>query len=243
MRNPVGHKIRLLYAAIVLTAGVAVVISVIDGSIAGKEVSVALLASLGTFLGALFAFRLNESKDELKRREEQRASLNRALFIIARQGSAVKSYTKFLVPFKTEVERAFNLPAYKPPNYDGLTQSFEEIDFLLEEDKANILMRLTVEDERFHQVFESIRIRNEFYVTEVLPELARHKFQGKAVSDRELFDALGERIFATAVTYSSGMYFLIEESMKSIPLMHNQLHSAAKELFPRMKFILVNTEA
>lgn len=234
-------KIQFLYAAIVLVVAGAVVWSIATDVITGKEVSVALLASLGTFLGALFAFRLNEQKDNTKTLSEQRAALNRSLFILARQRNAVNSFAKFLQPYNSEIERGLLLPAHKPPQYESLRQNFEAIEFLLEHNQANLLMRLAIEDERFHQTFESIRIRNDFYVAEVLPELARNRLQGKNVTNQQLLELLGERIFGTSINYAKNLYFHVEESLKSIPAMHAEVHAAAKQVFPHAKFI--NIEA
>ena len=55
---------------------------------------------LGTFLGALFAFRLNENKENAKTEKERQAALNRALFVVARQFNATKSLSKHLAPFQ-----------------------------------------------------------------------------------------------------------------------------------------------
>jgi hypothetical protein len=236
-------KVQYLYAAIIVVVAGAVIWSIATGNVTGKEVSVAFLASLGTFLGALFAFRLNENKENAKTLSEQRAALNRALFVLARQLNAVKSFTKYLQPFNTSIERALLLPAHKPPQYENLRQDFKAIEFLLEHGGTNLLMRLAVEDERFHQTFEIIRIRNDFYVAEVLPEIARHGFQGKDVTWTQLNDALGERILESAVNYSKGVYFHVEESMKSIPQMHADVHAAARAIFPRDKFINFEAEA
>ena len=236
-------RIQYIYATIVLGFGIALVLSIATGAITPKEISIAALASIGTFLGALFAFRLNENKEISKELSEHRAALNRALFILARQRNAVDSFKKYLPPFKTDVERALLLPAHKPPTYEGLNQNFETLEFMLEYGKANLLMRLAIEDERFHQTFESIRIRNDFYVSEVQPELARHGLQGKDVTDKQLFDLLGERIFGSAITYSKMVYFHVSESEKSIPALHAEVHAAANEIFPESKFISFGTEA
>jgi hypothetical protein len=236
------QRIQLLYAAILFVVAGIVIWSIATDIITEKEVSVAFLASLGTFLGALFAFRLNESKETSKKLSEQRAALNRALFVLARQRNAVKSFTKYLQPFNSDIERALMLPAHKPPRYEDLRQDFEAIEFLLESGKANVLMRIAIEDERFHQTFESIRIRNDFYVAEVQPELARHGFQGN-VTEKQLLEALGERIFGTAINYSNGLYFHVAESMKSIPSMHAEVLAIAKELFPNDMFLSFEAEA
>lgn len=86
----------------------------LEGSVGEKEVAASFLAMVGTFLGALFAFRLNENKENMKVEEERKAALNRALFVVARQINALKSLSKHLAPFHTEFERAFNLPAVRP---------------------------------------------------------------------------------------------------------------------------------
>lgn len=243
MPLPKRPRSVFLYAAVVLVVAITVIWSIYVDFISGKEISTAFLASLGTFLGALFAFRLNENKEYLKQQGEQRASLNRALFVLARQRNAIKSYSKYLVPFKSEIERAFNLPAHKPPQYIDLKHKFEDLEFLLQTGQANLLMRLTIEQERFHQTFESLRIRNEFYVGEVLPELVKHEFNSKNVTDERLLDALGERIFRTSINYANTLYFHVEESAKSIPSMHTEVLMIAKTLFPNDKFITFDAEA
>jgi hypothetical protein len=243
MTIPKRQKSVYLYAIIIIVVAGTVIFLIYTGIISAKEVSIAFLASLGTFLGALFAFRLNENKETIKKLSGQRASLNRALFVLARQRNAVNTFGKYLVPFKSEIERAINLPAHKPPQYIDLKHNFEDLEFLLQIDQINLLMRLTVEQERFHQAFESLRIRNEFYVDELLPELSKHKFQGKNVTDNQLLDALGERILGTAINYADGLYFHIDECTQSIPAMHAELFAVAKELFPNEKFISFKAEA
>jgi len=213
--------------------------SISTGDIAWKELSVAFLASLGTFLGALFAFRLNESKDYSKQQLERRTALSRALFILARQRDAIKSLIKLLAPYKAENGRAINLPAYKPPQYADLKQNFEDLEFLLQSDYINILMRLTIEQERFHQSIESLRIRNDFYIQEVQPQLEKHSLNGKNVTDKELRDALGERIFGTAINYANVLYSHIYENEESIKSMHLELFDVAKKLFPNDKFLMI----
>ncbi|MFZ2161680.1 MAG: hypothetical protein WAW02_05635 [Sideroxyarcus sp.] len=243
MSPPRRQTIQFLYATIIFVVAGVVIWSITTGIVTGKDVSVAFLASLGTFLGALFAFRLNESKETSKKLSEQRAALNRALFVLARQRNAIKSFAKYLQPFNSDIERALMLPAHKPPRYEDLRQDFESIEFLLENGKANILMRIAIEDERFHQTFESIRIRNDFYVTEVQPELSRHGFQGKDVTEKQLLEALGERIYGTAINYSNGLYFHVAKSMESIPSMHADVFAVAKDLFPNDKFISFEADA
>ena len=216
---------------------IAVLWGIFDGKVEIKELTIPFLSALSTFLGALFAFRLNENKEYLEIRNVQLSALKRSLFILARQANAVNLIDKILEPYISENERAFNLLAFKPPNYTELNQNFEDLEFLLNSEYVNLLLELTVEEERFHQALESLKLRSDFYVIEVLPLIASKSLSGKALSSEELFEALGERVFGTAITYSNSLYYHIFENKKSINSMHNKLFAVSKKFFPNEKFI------
>lgn len=233
------NSLPVFLYSLVITITVGIVLwSISTGELTKKELSVAFLAGLSTFLGALFAFRLNENKDLLKQRSDQKAALSRALFIITRQGNAINSIVNLLKDYESEIERAVNLPAFKTPSYSDLKHNFEDLEFLLETEYINLLMRLTIEQERFYQGFESLNIRNDFYVQEVLPQLALKSLRGKNLTDKEISDALGERIFETSINYANNLYYLIFKNQSSINQIHSELYKAAKAMFPNEKFII-----
>ena len=169
--------------------------------IAAKEVGTASLAWIGTFMGALLAFRLTDLKETAKREEERKTALNRALFIVGRQRNAVVTIRAELSKFVSDFERAFNCNAFKPAPYDDLVHDFVSLGFLVEID-PNILMGLSIGQERFHQTLRTMEIRNEFYVTEVQPIIAAKGLNRQLVQYGEMREALGERIFETAINYA-----------------------------------------
>jgi hypothetical protein len=227
----------VVYACIAVAAGSVVAIAMYGGAIGAKEVATAILALLGTFLGATFAFRLNQDKEDKKLQLIRREALNRAIFVLARQANAIhqlkRDYDKFTNPF----ERAFNLPALKTPSYSDLTHNFTELEFLLESDDPTVLLRLTVEQERFHQVIESIKTRNEFYVDEFQPKLAEVGLNGQVTSADDASQKLGERIFGAVLNGTQIAYSHIDASDKSLPEMQAELLKVAKRLYPNTKFI------
>jgi len=214
-----------------------VIFLIAHGDIGPKEIGTAFLAMVGTFLGALFAFRLNESKENTKIEKERMAALNRALFILARQYNAILSLDKAMVPYKSDFEKAFNCPALRPPSYSDLVQDFSAIGFLLDVVDPNVLMRLSVEQEGFHQTLESLRIRNEFYVNEVQPAIAQHGFNRRDVHAPEFQAALSERIFGTAMNSAKIMYSNVAEDRKNLLNLHGEVFATAKKLFPDARFI------
>ena len=228
---------KLIYAVIVLCA-----VALIGGAfylekLELKDIGTGLLALLGTLLGATLAFRLNEDKESKKEVAAQRSALNRALFVLARQKNAVALIARELEPFKTPFDRAFNFPAAKVAPYEDLIHRFEDLEFLLNTSDVNVVMRLTVEQERFHQMLETLRIRNEFYVRELQPEIARHRLNGKEASGEAVAELLGERLFGTAMNSAEILRDHVESSTKSIPEMHEELRIAAKRLYPNSKFV------
>jgi hypothetical protein len=233
----------LVFGFIFVLCAAVVGAGVYSGVIATKELATSLLALLGTFLGATLAFRLNEDRESTKEQAARRLALNRALFVLARQQNAVQLISRELEPFQSDFERAFNFPAATAPPYTDLVHRFEDLEFLLETPEMNVLMRLTVEQERFHQVLESLRIRNSVYVEEVQPELAKHGFNGKTVSAEQVARAMGERVFGTAMHGARILQSHVADSMKSIPQMQVELRVVAKNLFPHHKFLLYQSEA
>lgn len=230
-------KPHYLYVVVVIILALIILWAILNETVTLKELAVGFLAALGTFLGALLAFRLNEYKDLNAKLLQQKTALRRALFVLARQTDAINSLLKLITPFETEIERALNLPAYKTPTYADLKQNFDELEFLLEAKYVNTLMRLAVEQERFHQSMEALRLRNEFYVDDVLPLLSKGSMNGKNLTQEDLLEGLGERVFYTAINYANALYFHVEENIESVKAIHLELFNVAKEIYPNDKFI------
>ncbi len=231
------HNPQKLYSILVLTTIFAIGIAVYTGKLDMKDLGTGLVALLGTVVGATLAFRLNENREHEHEHNAHRTALNRALFVIARQWNAISSLSKEIEPYNTPFDRAFNLPAIKPPPYKDLTFQFETLDFLLDSNEVNTLHRLSVEQERFHQVIASLDIRNEFYLREVQPEIAKLRLNGKSVTQDQAQSILGERLFGTATNGAETFRSHIKDSMKSLREMHKELWDVAKRLYPEHKFV------
>jgi hypothetical protein len=206
---------------------------------AGVDVSdaiTALATLVAAFAGSSFAFRLNESRERKKERGTNIAALNRALFILARQLNAIQNMKNELAAYKADIERAFNLPAGKLPEYADLRQHFESLSFLLESEEPTVLMELTVEQECFEQTMEAIRLRNHFHVTEVQPVIAAAGLNHKSVSREQLRAALGERLFEGSISGAKHIYEHVDASAESLVKMQEKIFALAKRLFPKEQF-------
>jgi len=230
-------KPYMTYVVLIIIFVVLVILALVQNIIQIKELVVATLPLAGTFLGAMFAFRLNENKEARKLLLIQRQSLNRSLFILIRQANAVRQLKEIFDTKSTQFEQAFNVPAVKSHEYTDLKQNFTDLEFLLESADPQILFKLTIEQERFDQTIESYNLRNKFYVEEVQPAVERLALNGKSITLQDAKLQLGERIFGTAMNGAKNAVFHINSSAISIPLMHADMLDLARTLFVGERFI------
>lgn len=234
MRN---LRAQLLYAAIAVVVTLIALGAAYLQLIDVKDLVVAVLPVLTTFLGATLAFRLNEDREEKKEQLRRKQALDYSLFILLRQDNAVR---QSLEPYRTaanDAARAFMVPAFKPPDYLSLKQDIASLSFLLELGYPQLLFELSIEQERFEQVFEALRIRNQFYVGELQPALERTGMNGSKVTLAEAKTILGARIYDSAMNQAQDLFDHFQASEKSIPEMFASIRSTAKALFPSAAFV------
>ncbi|MDX1367477.1 hypothetical protein [Pseudomonas sp.] len=197
----------------------------------------AFTVAVGAFIGAFSAFWLKSYEEGKKYKASQKRSLNSALFVLVRQINAIHCIKQDLEKYKTPFERGLSLPAMKPPDYSNLKQDIESLHFLIDNDSAQILMELTVEQERFEQAINSINLRNEFYVKEVQPALSFHALNGRPLPLAEFEEKLGERLFQGAINGAATLYEHVYTSEGSLHEKYTELRDLAKKIFPGEKFI------
>lgn len=192
----------------------------------------ASISAVGAFIGAYFAFKLKKNEDDKIVLNTNKDSLDMSLLILARQMNALSNFKLDLDRFPTPFERAFNLPALKPPAYHDLRQNIASLTHLIEHGEVQIILNISIEQERFEQTIHSINIRNEFYVNEVQIAISEKGLNGKIMTVAEYKSELGERLYAGAMLGSSTMHQLVTETLHSLKSTFKDLRTIAK------KFIL-----
>ncbi len=230
-------NVKKIYSLITI-GGIAICIILYrNGDLVLKDIGTAVLALFGTFLGATLAFRLNEQKEKTDEKKKQREALNRALFVLMRQHNAIIQLKRDMDTYSSELHLAFNMPAIKPPSYSDLVQHISDLEFLIESSNPNLLFELTIEQERFHQAIDSLRIRNEFHVNEVQPKIEAVGINGKRIPIDDASVLLGERVFIGAMTGAKNAKSHMDASNESLPKVMADLRKLAKEIFPGNKFL------
>jgi hypothetical protein len=234
---------RVTYGAIFVLVVAVIAWTWWNKQIGEKEIGAAFLALLGTFLGAMLAFRLNEDREENKLAKERRAALNRVLFVLIRQHNATQQLLKEFDAYTTPFDKAFNLPALLPPDYTDLDHNFTDLEFLLETPNADALFRLAVEQERFRQMLESLRVRNKFYVEEIQPAISRLSLNGREITSTQAAQLMGDRLFGGAIAGAKIAYEHVTACAKSVPAMHAEFLQLAKAMYPKHKFAVYENVA
>lgn len=197
----------------------------------------AFLALLATFFGALFAFRLNERKDESKERSRRISAINRAILVLGAQHNEVRAIVHEVNKHPQLIPRALQMNAALPVKSLRLEQKLDELMFLFESSDPNILFELHIEQIRFDQALETVRLRAKFTGDILQPEMAKHQLKGKYVTEQMLREMLGELVFESAVNMTHTMTHHIQGSNESLPVLQSKLRALAKELFPDEKFV------
>jgi hypothetical protein len=192
---------------------------------------------LGTFLGAAFAFRLQEDKETAKDERARVEAINRALYVLGVQHNEIRTHLKSFARFETDVDRAINCPAVMPLDNFERRQKIESLEFLLRSSKPNVLFQIDVEQQRFDTCMQAMRQRGQFHVTEVQPQLEKVFRRELEVSIEDLRKGLGERIFEGAMNGARTMFEQMEASNESLPSVARELYGLAKELYPDAKFV------
>jgi len=230
---------RWIYVVALLLA-VAIVITALNfDKLTVKDLMTPVLSLFATFFGATFAFRLNEEKERKQLQKVRCESLNRALFVLFRQTNAIVQIYQDFKKHNSPLERGFNLPAIRSPSYDDLKHDFAGLDFLLEFSGAQLLVELSIEQERFHQALVSLTVRNDFYIAEVQPALSKAGLHGKSIKS-DLSGLLGIRVCDGAIQGATIAWEHVSACNKTLPSMMKALHCQAKILFPEHKFLSVD---
>ncbi|WP_313172593.1 hypothetical protein [Massilia oculi] len=232
------HLFNLIAFLLLLVIGCALGLGLVSAT---SFVPLAGSSLLSTFLGASFAFHLNTQKDLNKEQDQRIAALQTALFILAQQFNAVGGSWKSIAKWGKEPHRWVNMPAMGQPDYKNLQQDFSSLAFILAED-AQLLLDLSVEDERFLQLLRSMKERSDFYTKEIHEAIEKARAGKTQMSLPDLRTGLGDRLFFGAQSRTDDVFMHVTESMKSLPGVANRLRTYAKAKYPEAKFLVVELE-
>ncbi|MDP1708139.1 MAG: hypothetical protein Q8L89_03630 [Gammaproteobacteria bacterium] len=197
-----------------------------------------LATLIAAFAGAWFAFYLQDKKECRKERNQRVSSINQALFTLARQYRALCNMKEDLDAFKDDNLRFVNAPALTTNDSQDIRVKIDNLHFLLESSNPNLLMEVTLEQERFEMALKAIQLRSDFHIGELQPVFVSLGIKnGVPISLDEISQKLGPRLVGTLRNQTDQMYSNVYESCGSTLDVLNKLRTFAKQTFPKDKFI------
>ncbi len=237
-----------------------------DGSIISSSTIISafatlLAALLGSFLGPLFAFKLQRQEKDRRLKADNITAGNHALFILMRQYTRLDNVRKqFIEPVKEHPLRFIIMrPTLPLIEADDLKLDMSNLSFFLQPQRNKNLQRklretlyeLFLEEERFQTVISAINQRTTLHVEQVQPLLDQARVRLYADAPDQI--QIGELIFSLSqdsdkvlinmeLILSHALYQIllqstnsvierIDDSLSSLLIMRNKLRSAISELY------------
>jgi hypothetical protein len=191
---------------------------------------------LATFFGATFAFKLNSFKDWKKLNEDHLNAFRVALFILAQQQNALQGIWLHLAEWEHRIDRIFNLEPVRLPDFSNLKQDYSSLMFMLK-DNHELLLELTIEDQRFMQVITSVTFTSEFFVDELHPTLSEKGLHKKETTLKQAQELIGPILFTKAKKYTDQIFTNVPDTIQTNQKIANKVFNAAKLKFPNEKFL------
>ena len=215
------------YLIVALLLLVGIVLLFRSSDLGPKEIGPALLSLLGTFLGAFLAFRLQLLKDREADTQTKVDLLNRALIVLCIQYNDLAQVKLTLDRYDGKINRMINMPPERSANRLDSRQNVESLAFLIDKGHANLIMKLTIEQGCFDAAHHAIAERFRITVEEVQPAMERHNLNHRQLSEKDIRQAFGERLFGALETATNQLYLHVPLTVDSLKERIDEMHAAA----------------
>lgn len=191
---------------------------------------------VAAFLGAWFAFMLQNLKDKNKEKDQNSQALNRVQINLVQQLNNLAIFNKdFLLPNTAHPIRWFAVPAAPYRNYKNLRIDAGTLAFLVESGHAQLIMEILVAEEMFHETMNVINLRSEVHVDRLQPKLEEIGFEEGRPYNKppmEFERLLGARLVGELKRFTENLYSSTETAIKTHEDLIKRIKEVGKELFP-----------
>ncbi len=194
----------------------------------------AIATLVAAFLGAGYAFKLQENERRAREVKENVASGNRAIFSLMRMYSKLKNFEKqFLNPFKGDKTAFLQMqPTLELIKYE-IKLDIDSLSYLLETEHGNILGELSACIGKYQGAIDAINNRSHIHLNHVLPILERAGFvEGADYSIEKIKEFLGPRLFAAITDGTDQVFSHTLHTIEEIDRISSELTRVLKQSFP-----------
>ena len=196
---------------------------------------------LAAFLGAWFAFLLQNSKDEKKEKNHNSQALNKAQINLVQQLNFLTIFNKdFLLPNKESPIRWLAVPAAPYRDYKKLRIDAGSLAFLVESGNASLISEILVTEEIFQEVMNVINSRSDVHVTRLQLKLEEIGFEEGKPYDKpfeEFERMLGERLVTELKRFTENLYENTKIAITSHEILIKKIKATGRDLFPDKRIL------
>ena len=204
------------------------------------EYLLSAITTLGAaFLGAWFAFRLEDNARARQTVSHQVAAVNRGLFVLIRQVNSLQGIQKQIIdPTR---EHPYRFIAMRPSLHVSTgspTLDLDSMMFLLETEDRELLMELLVEQERFETALQVFNERSRLHLEVLQPKMkARGMLEGTTYTSDTIRNVLGESFMLEMRRATDDAIEQVDETVKSNFALTSKLNQAMKKRFSKHTII------
>ena len=204
-----------------------------------KDFLPAIATLLAAFLGAWFAFILENRKKERELEDKNIAAGNRALFVLIRQLNVLLVFQKQAIePVRNHPGIFIAMEPLLPRTYDSLKFDVDSLSFLLETDYRQVLMEIMIEELSFQETIRAINERSRIHFTQVQPLMEKAGIiEGGEYKNSDFERILGNRLYLHLRRLTDAVVDHVDKTVISLRKMSEELRNVLRKLYPDAKFI------
>jgi hypothetical protein len=199
-----------------------------------KTIFGALATLFAAFIGAYFAYKLNENRERQHKRDIDLASANRAIFNLTKAFNYIASFNRqFVVPIKDDPTKHFTMRPSFGHSDPGFKIDYDSICFLIAERKAEMLSELSEFEELFDLFIAVLSKRNHMHTNIV--QLAMEKAgvrEGSLITEDQIDKILGNQTSAEMKVLTKELVSLAPDGEALSEQLASKLHKIVTEIFP-----------
>ncbi|MFK5912935.1 MAG: hypothetical protein QM484_01055 [Woeseiaceae bacterium] len=196
---------------------------------------------LAAFLGAGFAFVLQNMKEKRKENNANVFALNKVQINLVQQLNALIIFNKdFIKPNKEHPINWVAIPAAPHRDYSKLQIDGSSLSFLIENNYSTLISKVLITEEKFHEVMNLINIRSKTHLNRLQPKLEEIGFkEGEPfnLSVEEVENLLGARLVGELKRVTDGLISSTEDAISSHEEMIKELKQAGNIIFPKKRIL------
>ena len=201
----------------------------------------ALSTLAAAFLGAWYAFSLQDNKNRRETEDRRIAALNLAIFALGRKQNKLHNIQDQIVSrWKEHPARFLLMPPTHDLEKDDIAIDLTGLAYLLETAHANLLGELTIAVAKYRSALDALNLRSALHKGEVQLKLeSAGLIEDKPATLAEIRSALGERLYITLSQATDQVIDAVPKALAEVTQISDQLTLAGRSTFPPKRIIRI----